>query len=101
MGSGQYVLQMRKGFAYTVCYPRKIAGWAVSGARYATNLGHHSHSTKPLCIQRKPQVLFIIRMAGSNASVLPTMGSLLCTARAAFTEGHPVPEMPLLGPMVR
>lgn len=80
MGSGQYVLQMRKGFAYTVCYSRKIAGWALSGARYAPTLGHHSHSSKQLCRQRKTQVLFIIRMAGSSTSVLLTMESLLSTA---------------------
>lgn len=80
MGSGQYILQMRKGIAYTACYPRKIAGWALSGIRYALYLGHHSNSTKPLCRPRKPQVLFNIRIAGSSTSVLLTMESLLSTA---------------------
>lgn len=71
---------MRKGIAYTACYPRKIAGWALSGMRYALYLGHHSNSTKPLCRPRKPQVLFNIRIAGSSTSVLLTMESLLSTA---------------------
>ena len=77
---------MRKEFAYTACYPGKVAGWALSGARYAPNLDHLSHSTKPLC-RSKPQVLFIVRIAESSTSALPTMKSLLCTARPLLPRG--------------